>query len=350
MVAAVVAAMDFSDRRPVGAAALRWVAIVFALAIWMALRVAVGVKSFDLPTPEAVLAMVRIYPEAIAIYFWRALALVPLTISHPYMAGGALGDAAGIAIFAALVAATIRWRRLAVPAAIFLAGFVPIVGAMAMFHEASERYFYIPSIGLALLVADLVALALSAQHRPECMTQQQAKLAARLVRVVVPAAVGIVVLLGIVRIERRLPDWRSNDTLWAAALKVNPLDPQANFNHAIAAGHRGDWGEALRAIEVAAHGDPSSGRIAGTYAWALLRTADFAGAVREAEHATALAPYQPDCWYYLAFARHKIGDHAGELAAIEKLLQIAPDFPGAMEMHEIAACEVSGRTDCPNGH
>jgi protein O-mannosyl-transferase len=347
MMAAVVVAMDFADRRPLRAAAPRWAAIALALVIWMALRAAVGVRSFDLPTPGAVLTMLRIYPEAIAIYFRRALAAVPLTISHPYMPGGAFGVVAGMAIFAALVAAAVRWRRLAAPVAIFLAGLVPIVGAMTMFHDAPERYFYVPSIGLALLVGELVALAMSAQLRPGYMTERQAKLVTRLVRVVVPAAVGIVMLLGIFRLERRLPDWQSNDTLWAAALRTDPLDPQANFNQAIAAGRRGDWGEALRAIEVAAHGDPSSGRIAGTYAWALLRTADFAGAVREAEHATVLAPYQPDCWYYLAFARHKIGDHAGELAAIEKLLRIAPDFPGAQEMHAIAACEVSGRKDCP---
>ena len=181
------------------------------------------------------------------------------------------------------------------------------------------------------------------------MAEQQAKLATRLVRVIVPAAVVIVTVLGFVRIEQRLPDWLNDDTLWADALRVNPLDPQANLNRAIAVGHRGDWADAQQAIEVAAHGDPSSGRIACTYAWVLLRMGDYAGAVREAERATALAPYQPDGWYYRAFARHKIGDHVGELAAIEKILEIAPDYPGAREMHEVATCEVRGGKDCLAG-
>jgi hypothetical protein len=330
--AAVVVAMDFADQRPVRAAALRWVAVVLAVANWWVLRTAIGIHSPNPPTPEALLTMLRAYPEALAIYFWRALAPPPLTISHPYTPGGVFELAAGVAIFAALIAAALRWRQLAVPVTIFLAGFILTVGAMTMFHETPERYLYIPSIGLALLVGDLVALAISARYQ--------------LVRVIVPAVVVVATVLGFVRLEQRLPDWQSNDTLWASAIRVAPLDPQANFNQAIAAGDRGDWGSALQAIEVAAHGDPSSARIASAYAWILIRTNDFAGAAREAERATVLAPYQPDGWYYLAFARHKLGDHVGELAAIDKLLEVAPNYPRARDMRQVAACEVSGQKGC----
>ncbi|MBN1699910.1 MAG: tetratricopeptide repeat protein [Spirochaetales bacterium] len=360
--AVVVVAMDFADHRTARDAAPRWVAVAIALAVWVALRAAVGIRSFDLPPPEAVLRILLNFPEAITVYIGRAIVPQPLTISHPYTSGGVFGVAAGAAIFAAFIAAAILWRRqapssgtgsrrrnhagteagtaaavkrpLAVPAAIFLAWFVPVAGAMAMFHEVGERYLYVPSIGLALIVAELVVLAVSARRR--------------IVRVIVPAALGIVIIFGIVRVEQRLPDWKNDDTLWTAAFRVNPLDPLANHYRAISTGRRGDWNEAQRAIEIASRGDPGSGRFATTYAWVLLGKGDAAGAVREAERATILAPYQPDGWYYLAFARHKIGDHEGELAALEKLLEIAPDYPGARRMREIAACEVSGREDCPD--
>jgi hypothetical protein len=333
--AAVVAAMDFADQRPVRVAAPRWAAVVLAVAIWWVLRTAIGIQSFDPPTTDALLTMLRTYPETLAIYSWRALAVAPLTISHPYAPGGVFEVVAGVVIFAALVAAAIRWRRLAVPVTIFLAGFVLIVGAMTMFHDAGERYFYVPSIGLALLIAELVVLALSARYQ--------------FVRIIVPGVVVVMTVLGIVRLEQRLPDWQSDDTLWSAALRTDPLDAQANFNEAIAAGHNRDWTTALRTIKIAAQGDPGSARIASTYAWVLLGTNDFAGAAREAERATTLAPYQPDGWYYLAFARHKIGDHAGELAAVDKLLQVAPDYPSARQMRDVAACEASGRKDCLSG-
>lgn len=362
VMAVVVIAMDFADSRSVRAAAPRWVAVALAIAIWVALRAAIGIRSFDPPPLEAVLMILQNYLEAIAIYFWRAIVPQPLTISHPFTTGGVFMILAGVIIFAALVTAAVLWRRpsppagivsrrrhaplappsgvatvlqrrLAVPAAIFLAWLVPIAGAMTMFHEVGERYLYVPSIGLALVLGELVALALSARYK--------------LVRIIVPAVLGVIIVLGLVQIERRLPDWRNDDTLWAAALRVNPLDPLANHYRAIASGKHGDWNDALRAIEIAARGDPDSGRFATTYAWVLLRTGNFTGAIREAERATTLAPYMPDGWFYLAFARYKTGDYAGELAALDKLLEIAPDYPGARKMREVAACEMSGREDCP---
>ncbi len=330
--AAVVVAMDIADKRPARDAAPRWAAIVLALVIWGVLRAAIGIRSYDMPAPGEFLTILRIYPESIFIYFWRSLASPPLTIAHTYAPGGVLEVLAGVAIIAALVAAAFKWRRLTVPVTIFLAGFVPVAAAMSMFHEAPERYLYVQSIGLALLLAELVVLALSAK--------------ARIVRIAVPAAVGIVIALGLVQLEQRLPDWQSDETLWAAALRVDPLDPQANLNRAVVAGRNGDLGTALEAIEIAAKRDPGSARIASTYAWTLIRTGDFIGAVREAERATSLAPYQPDSWYYLAFAQHKTGNHPAELAAIRKLLEVAPDYPGGRDMLEVATCEVSGGKDC----
>jgi protein O-mannosyl-transferase len=368
--AVVIIAMDFADKRTIREAAPRWIAVGIALVIWIGLRAAIGIRSFDPPPFTAILRMLRIYPEAIAIYTWRALAAPALTISHPYVPGGVFVIAAGVVIFAGLVTAAILWRRPAsstvnkstprrsprtpptsttaalrrwigalegkvsfvVPVTIFLGGLVPMAGAITMFHEVPERYLYIPSIGLALILGELAALALSARHR--------------LVRIIVPAVLGIVIILGLVRVEQRLPDWKNDDTLWTAALRVDPLDPLANHYRAIASGRRDDWGDALRAIEIATRGNPDSGRFATTHAWVLLHTGNAAGAARAAERATILAPYQPEGWYYLANARHMLGDHAGELAALEKLLEIAPNYPGARELRDVAACEVSGRTDC----
>lgn len=330
--AAAVVAMDFADRRPVREAAPRWVAVGLAFVIWMGLRALIGLKGLEPPSLGSALAIIINYLQAVALYFWRAFTLPSLTVSHPFAADNVFGVLAGALIFVALAAAAVLRRRLAVPVAIFLAGLVPMAGAITLFSEAPERYFYIPSIGLALLVGELLAFVMSVRQP--------------LVRIAVPAVFGVSIVAGLVLVERRLPEWKSDSTLWAAALRVDPRDPQANFNLAIAAGRLGNWGEARRMMEIAAQGNPDSARIAGAYAWVLLQTNDITGAVREAKRATELAPYQPDGWYYLAFSLHKAGDHAGELAAIDKLLEIAPDYPRARETREIAACEASGRKDC----
>lgn len=330
--AAVVAAMEVADRRPVREAAPRWAAVGLAFVIWMGLRALIDLKGLDLPSLGSALAIILNYLKAVALYFWRAFALPPLTVSHPFAADGVFGALAGALIFVAFAVAAVLRRRLAVPVAIFLAGLVPMAGAITLFSEVPERYFYIPSLGLALLIGELLAFVMSLRQP--------------LVRIAVPVMVGVSIVVGLVLVERRLPDWKSDNALWSAALRVDPQDPQANYNLAIAAGRRGNWGEARRMMEIAAQGNPDSARIAGAHAWVLLKTNDIAGAIREARHATTLAPYQPDNWYYLAFALHRAGDHGGELAAIDKLLEIAPDYPRAREAREVAACEASGRMDC----
>jgi tetratricopeptide (TPR) repeat protein len=328
----VVPALDWAEERPARAAAPRWVAVGGALAAWWGLRAAVGIQAMDLPGPAALLGLARCYLDAIRIYAVRALLPSPLTISHPYQAGGLAAVGAGGALLLALLVAAILRRRLAVPIAVFLGALIPAAAAMARFGEAPERYLYLPSIGVALLLGDLVAAGLSAPLR--------------WARPLAAVAVAAIAALGLVRLEARLPEWESDGALFTAALRVDPANPQANLNLAIEAGRRGDWGEARRALELAQRGDPRSGRIAGALADVLMRSGDVAGALEQAVRATSVAPWEPEGWFYLAKASHLHGDHAGELAAIEKLLELSPDYPGARRGRALAQCEVSGRTDC----
>jgi len=330
LLVAVVAA-DWAERRSAAAAAPRWIAIVVALALWWGARAALGIPSFDAPGAQVLLELPVRYLDVVGIYARRAVLPPPLTISHPY-APGAVGVAVGLVVVAALVLAAIRRRTLAPPAAVFLAGLVPAAMATARFGEVPERYFYVPGLGLALLAGELVAA---------CMTARRP-----VARWIAPALLVLVTAFGVVRLELRLPDWRTDDTLFEAALRVNPEDAQANLHAGIRATRSKRWGEARRALEVAQRADPGSGRIASAYAWALLQTGDVAGAAREAARATSLEPYQPDTWWALALTRHRAGDHPGELAAIDKLLELSPDYPGARPARALAACELSGRTDC----
>ena len=355
---ATVVAMDFAERRGIRAAAPRWIAVALAVIIWIALRGLIELKSLDVPPLGSAIMIAINYLEVISIYSGRAFSIPELTISHPFVSSGLFGVLVGGLIFIALAIGAIWWsksreltttdgeleedvtsqenpkgvRRLAVPAAIFLAGLVPMAGAITLFSEAPERYFYLPSIGLALIIAELIALAMS--------TRQQ------WLRFAVPSLVGVIVIVGLTFVVQRVPDWKSDDALWASALRADPQDAQANYKRAIVSGKQGNWARAREAISIATSKKPDSASFANTYAWVLLRTSDFPGAVREARRATSLAPYLPDGWYYLANALHQLGDHKGELAALDMLLEISPNYPGGQKFRELAACEASGRRDC----
>jgi len=345
----VVLAMDFAARRSVRAAAPRWVAIFIAIGVWMGLRKLIDLKGLDSPPFNAVIAIGFNYLEGIALYSWRAVGLPALTISHPLSSNNLVAVVAGGIIFLLLLISALfgraqitaaayndNKRRLAVPVAIFLVGLVPMAGAITMFSEAPERYFYLPSIGLSLLLAELLFFALT---RPQ-----------KSIQIAAASIFAVFFFAGLAFVVQRLPDWNNDEALWRAALRVNPEDAQANYNIGLAAGRRGKLSEARKALEIAVKGKPDSARIANAYAWVLLESRNYRAAVQEAKRATMLAPFQPNAWYYLAFASHKIGDHKGELAAVEKLLEVAPNYPRAREMREVAACEASGRRGCLRGH
>lgn len=356
--AVIIFAMDFSEQRSVKEAFPRWIAIAIAFVIWTSLRAVIGIKGLDLPPVGSILVIIRNYFEAIFIYFWRAFTFPPLSISHPFTPENTWNLIAGVIIFSGLVAAALLWRPveknsahktqlntsgtnpasstkisrpLVVPVTIFLAGLVPMAGAMTMFSQAPERYFYIPSIGLALLIAALIQFAFSKANW--------------IFLIALPSAFSILLIMGVIRLEQRLPDWKNDISLWSAALRVDPQDPQANYNLAIYDGQKGKSGQARTKLKIAAKGDPDSAAIACAYAWILLETNDDFGALREAKRATLLAPFQPNAWYYLAFALHKTGDIQGELEAWDELLKIAPDYPRAKETRDLLAREVKRRTD-----
>jgi tetratricopeptide (TPR) repeat protein len=327
----VVLADDWVERRGPAAAAWRWGAVAAAIAIWASMRAALGLPRLDLPP---VASLPRQLLEAAGTYSLRAVAPLPLTTGHPHEPTTAV-TLLGAAVLAALALAVARWRRLTVPAAVLVAGLVPAAVALQNFGEAPERYFYVPSLGLALLAgAGLGA----------CARSERA-----LVRRVGLGAGAALALLGVPPVAARIPDWRSDATLFASALRVNGDDPVANLAYGISAARTGALDEARRALETAQRGDPRSGRIAVMYAAVLLQRGELAASLAQAHRATALAPTQPEGWYYLSVARHRGGDHRGELAALDRALALSPGFTEASSARSVALCELSGRLDCASG-
>ena len=133
------------------------------------------------------------YLTAVGVYLERALVPLPLTVSHPYAPWPAAGLAAVAALLVASVLAARRCRDLATPIALFLAPLGPVSMAAAGMGSTAERYFYLPSLGLAWLVAALLSRAALAQLRP--------------LRAL-PAVSAVLIVLGTCSAFLRLADWR----------------------------------------------------------------------------------------------------------------------------------------------
>lgn len=326
--APVVLVDDLASRRTAREAMPRWIAVAVAVAAWAGLRAALGIAAVS-PAPLA--SLPAHYLATVATYLARAVAPLPLTVSRGYAGGGAAVLSAGGAAVAGLLAIGLRHRALAVPCALFLSGMVPVAMAAGRLGQAPDRYFYLPSLGLAwLLAAGLRALG------------ERNRVAGRAALV----AAALAVAAGAVASVRRLPDWFSDDALFASALRVDPLDPLGNLHFGLAAGRAGRLDEARRTLERGREGDPGSPRIAAALAWVHLRRGDGAAALPEARRAVALAPGSPEARLHLANALHLSGDHPGELVESTRAVGLSPRYREARIVRAFARCEVERASSC----
>jgi hypothetical protein len=323
-VALVLAADDWAERRSRRSIAPRWAAFGAAVGIWAVARVLLAIPAPELPSPSSLAADVL---GSASVYAWRAIHPLPLTTAHPYASGDRTMLVAGAAILVALALAAARNRRFAVPGAVFVAGILPAALALRSFGVAPERYFYIPSIGLALLLREGLR---------EIEASPQA------IRVASLAAVAASCLVGLFPAVARVREWRTGSTLFAATLRVDPQDPQANLVLANEAGLAGRWEDARVMLERAQERDPDSARVANALARIHLERHDARGAVAQAERATTLEPDRPQAWLYLAWAHHLAGEHARELKALDRALQLSPGYAEARIAREKAEGELAG--------
>jgi tetratricopeptide (TPR) repeat protein len=327
----VVAADDWGARRRVRDALPRWLAVAAAVAAWIGLRMAFAIPAMR-PAPLADLP--RHWLSVLWIYSGRAFWPVPLTVSHPYASAGAAGLAGGVSVAALLAALTLRRRDLAPATALVLAPLVPVALAAGRLGEAPERYFYLPSLGMAWLLAAGLA-ELRVRHRSAFAAAA--------------AACVLLAVAGAWMVVRRLPDWVSDDALFSAAVRVDPTDPHGTVFQAIAAGRLGRLEEARSLLERSQALHPTSGRLASVHAWVHLRRGDGPAALEQARRATSLLPGSPEARLYLANALHLVGDHAGELVESERALRLSPGWRQARIVRALAVCEVERDVSCEAG-
>jgi tetratricopeptide (TPR) repeat protein len=330
VMAAVVLADDWANRRRFREALPRWIAIGVALIAWAGARSAIGIRSLALSSFVSWTDLPRNYLSSVAIYAGRAVAPLPLSVGHRFAAAsvGSLAFAAALAVL--LVALAWRVRRLAVPATLVLAPLASVAVASSTLGISAERYFYLPSLGIAWLVAE--ALVTLTRVAP--------------VRTVSVAILALLALAGASAVHRRVPEWRSDEALFGAALAVDPADPQANLRLGVLAAQSGRYEEAARLLERARSSNPSSGTIASGLAWVYLLHGELPAALSEARRAVALEPASPQARLHLAAALHLASDHTGELAQLDIGVSLAPGYRPVRIARASARCEADPGAGC----
>lgn len=278
----------------------------------------------------------------------RWLAPVDLAVLYPVpdfllrpgwarLAGYAL---AHLAVAAALARALRRAPRAAAAGIFFSLTLLPSLAApISTTNYLSDRYLYLPSLGLSALV---VLAATTAWRRRAAA--QPALLAAAILLCLLLATLSF----------RQVRVWRDSETLWSHVLAVQPPHPYAYNNRGAARRDRGndraaladfsralelkpDYAAALanragvlrrrgRSAEALTHLDqalaltPLDGRLYRARGLVHARLGRLEEALTDYDRAIELDPTDAAALYQRSAARHRTGDLAGARADIERAL------------------------------
>ncbi len=301
---------------------------VFFLWQWIRFRAGTGSLTINLLT-RPVLKLVVDYLSALAIYSWRALSPLPLSLAHTYRP-----VAAGIAVLVCVLLAVIlvmlrRNPRWTTPFATFALMLVAVALILRPSGSSAERYFYAPSIGLAWLLA----LALRKAGESE-------KLAIRYLTLTVSVAV---IAVDAAWVVYRTTRWKSDSTLFSEELD-NGFDDWLGQQHmAVIEAGLGDLQSALSRAETARQHAVMAGATPTALAQVLsvearihLRMHNGRAALQRLQAAMKLAPGFPALHFEAAMAYSSLGDQEGKYRELEEALRLSPDFAEA----RIAMCRL----------
>jgi Tfp pilus assembly protein PilF len=240
----------------------------------------------------------------------RLLASVPApTLLSPVAIAGLAAAAAALLGLAAAAWSGRARRGIVLPLAMIVAFLLPVLAANSIGgSNFSERYLYLPSIGLAWLCGGLagwLAGALPARRRKTA------------------AATGLALLVALgVTAWIRAEIYRSDLTLFRAAVRTTPYSEIARNNLGMALFNHGRNDEAEREYKEALRLDPKAVPPLANLAVLREKKGDLAGAEATFEKVLRLSPTHTISVVHLARLQRKRGDRAGAIRRLDALFAV----------------------------
>ncbi len=211
-----------------------------------------------------------------------------------------------------------RWKRVSFWLGWIVIGLAPTLTPLGVSWIVAERYFYLSSIGVWMvlgMVMDRVA-------RKEGMKEG--------------AMIGFAVLvcLLMVRTVVRNADWQTPDKLWLAAKRTSPNSPQNNNNLGDYYGRMGNFKASewhfKKAIEINPNYADAMHNLANTY----VRVGEVEKAVEYYMKAVEKKPQLWQSWLQLGLLYREVGEVEKAVEAIDQALEIAPGNEGLRQLKE----------------
>jgi len=293
---------------------------IFILLLYVPLRIH-ALKQFSyVITPLSTRELFLTWPSL--VWFWIRHLVWPVTLCTFYdlvAVTHATFKAAGLPLILDLLAVLIlavlarRSRGAMFFASWLVLPLIPLldVRVFAANDFAHDRYLYLPSIGLAVLIAMALAkmcVGSRAFGVPISLLASAACLAA--------------VLFGATFTKSFY--FRDNLTFFAYNLQQTPGNPQLEANYGAELGETGNYQKALEVLLDVVNRYPNLWNGPYNLAHTYYRTGQLPEAEKYFLQAIRLAPHKPDQYLYLGVTRFKMGRTAEAIPAVRQAIAILP--------------------------
>jgi Tfp pilus assembly protein PilF len=190
--------------------------------------------------------------------------------------------------------------------------------AIAPGNFVHDRFLYLPSVGIVILIALAVEQVSAAK-----VVQRQAR-----GEVVKWAMVAILCAFAFAGVVSHQFQWANNVLLYENAIKYAPQNPVVLVNLANELANQGRYDRALPLYLSALQFDPGSWLSNYNLGYAYYRTGRFSEAEQYLKHAIQIDDQDPDQFIYLARAQMEQGELAPAAGNAERALQRGPLSPG----------------------
>jgi tetratricopeptide (TPR) repeat protein len=199
---------------------------------------------------------------------------------------------------------------------------------MSFRHSAADRYTYLPSLGLCLLVG----LGMGRLWDITARLQRGSLARAFLSVLVLSVAIGY----GI-KAQAQIAVWRNTETLWSHVLKyARPVPDIAYFALGKVYENKGHFDRALEFYREALSVNPTSTRFKGRIATTLAQSGDTAEARRLALQLIEDDPSNPDAYVTLGRIEGSVGRYDEAVRALEQALRLESQYPPALALLIVA--------------
>jgi hypothetical protein len=261
------------------------------------------------------------------IWFWIRHLIWPVGLSsfydfpavvHPTLKNFILPSILDVCAAVALFLGVRRSRTVALSAAWLVLPLVPpsFFCVFIAIDTAHDRYLYLPSVGLAILMAVLLKRACRGAPKWQGIPVSLSV-----------AALCLAAVLSFGTITES-SYFRDNLTFYGHNFSVTPHNPTAESDYGAALAERGLYGPALEKFTDVMNHDPDNWAAIYDLALTYYKMGNLPQAEKYFLEAIRLDPYKPDEHLYLAMTRFKSGRTDEAIASVQRAIEINPTGSG----------------------